>query len=119
LLLGGRRQFFEFLVPLLPSSRLDQETVDGYGQRLRGGERPTALAIFVLDVKQPADWEGDPAVTEHWCLAHYLLDRHHKALAAAREQRPLRLLSFLSHDEGVSREDDVDVVLDALRGQAE
>src|SRR6266536_2040208 len=112
LLLGGGRQFFEFLVPLVPSARLDEETVAGYRERLRKDERPTALAISVLDVKQPADWEGDPAVTEHWCLAHYLLDGHHKALAAAREHQPLRLLSFLSHDEGVSR--GVDAVLDAL-----
>ncbi len=119
LLLGGGRQFFEFLVPLVPSARLDEETVAGYRDRLREGERPTALAISVLDVKQPADWEGDPAVTEHWCLAHYLLDGHHKALAAAREHQPLRLLSFLSHDEGVSGEDDVDAVLGALGRSAE
>ena len=114
LLLGGKRRFFEFLVPLLPTARLDERTVDAYRERLRDGESPTALAISVLDVKQPADWEGDPAVTAHWCLAHYLLDGHHKALAAAREREPLRLLSFLSLDEGVSTEDDVDLVFGAL-----
>ncbi len=119
LLLGSRRQFFEFLVPLVPSARLDEETVAEYRERLRDGERPTALAISVLDVKQPADWEGDPAVTEHWCLAHYLLDGHHKALAAAREQLPLRLLSFLSHEEGVRREDDIRVVIDAVGRSAD
>jgi hypothetical protein len=52
-------------------------------------------------------------------LAHYLLDGHHKALAAAREHQPLRLLSFLSQDEGVSGEDDVEAVLGALGRSAE
>jgi hypothetical protein len=68
LLLGDVRQFFEFLVPLVPSAHLDEETVPGYRERLREGGRPTALAISVIDVKQPADWEGDPAVTEHGAL---------------------------------------------------
>lgn len=112
------RQFFEFLVPLMPNARLDEETVAGYDERLRLGEHPTALAVSVLDVKQPADWEGDPAVTEHWCLAHYLLDGHHKALAAARAHHPLRLLSFLAPAEGVCTEEDVHRVIDVLAPSA-
>lgn len=112
--LKERRQFFEFLVPLMPSARLDEETIAAYDERLRLGDRPTALAVSVLDVKQPADWEGDPAVTEHWCLAHYLLDGHHKAMAAARGHHPLRLLSFFAPAEGVCTKEDVHLVFDVL-----
>ncbi len=32
----------------------------------------------------------------HWALTHFLLDGHHKMEAAAREGRPLRLLSLLA-----------------------
>lgn len=112
--LGDGAQLFEFVVPMMPSNWLDAETIVGYDERLRAGEQPTALAISVLDVKQPADWEGDPPVTEHWCLAHYLLDGHHKMLASARRHEPLRLLSFLATAEGISTEEDVERALSTL-----
>lgn len=112
--LGNGRQLFEFVVPMMPSNWLDGEATGGYEKRLQAQEYPTAFAISTLDVKQPAEWEGDPPITEHWCLAHYLLDGHHKMLAAARAQRPLRLLSFLAPAESIATEEDVAQALDIL-----
>lgn len=112
--LGDRRELFEFLVPLVPTNWLDADTVTKYEERIADGEQPTALAIATLDVKQPADWEGDPAITEHWCLAHYMLDGHHKTLAAARVGRPITLLSFLAVDESIASHEDFEFALAAL-----
>jgi hypothetical protein len=112
--LGEGRELFEFAVPMMPSNWLEAETIDRYARRLATGERATALAISILDVKQPAIWEGDPAVREHWCLTHYLLDGHHKTLAAARTQRPLQLLSFLSADESLASQEQMGFALTAL-----
>jgi hypothetical protein len=116
--LGDGRRLFEFVVPMMPSNWLGAETVARYEERLAAGDHPTALALSLLDVKQPADWEGDPAVTEHWCLAHYLLDGHHKTLAASRARRPLRLLSLLAASEGVSSDEDVERMREALASSA-
>lgn len=112
--LGDRKRLFEFVVPMMPSNRLDAKTTTGYDERLKADENPTAFALSVLDVKQPADWEGDPVVTEHWCLAHYLLDGHHKMLAASRAHRPVRLLAFLSPADGVASADEIERAIGAL-----
>lgn len=66
---------------------------------------PTAVRISILDVKSPVDWEGDKVITSHWCLVHYLIDGHHKAYAAAKNGKPLTLVSFLAVNQGVSSEE--------------
>lgn len=96
---------YEFVVPHYPTTWLDPETVDGYSRRLHAAEAPTALSFSILDVKQPADWEGDPQVTKHATLTHFLLDGHHKMQAAARDGRPISLLAFLGRD-GIAQEED-------------
>jgi hypothetical protein len=115
---GERGRLFEFLVPMFPKSWLKADDVARYTSAIAQGARPTAVAISVLDVKQPAVWTGDPAVTEHWCLAHYLLDGHHKTFAAAQSGQPIRLLSFLAVSEGLSDEAQIRTVLQALRRHA-
>ncbi len=102
---------------MMPSGWLEPETVETYEHRLHDGERPTALAVSLLDVRGPADdREGEPEVTTHACLAHYLLDGHHKTFAAARAGKPLTLLSFLALTEGfvIAAEEDVARVLGGL-----
>lgn len=113
--LGDRRQLFEFLVPLVPTNWLHADTVSQYEARIADGEQPTALAIATLDVKQPADWTDEPPITAHWCFAHYMLDGHHKMLAAARARRPITLLSFLAIDHSIASKNDIDFALDALK----
>jgi hypothetical protein len=105
---------FEFLVPMYPPTWLDANTVESFIARSGTHGAPTAVALAVLDVKQPANWADDVTVNTHWCLAHFLLDGHHKVHAAATSGRPIRLLSFLAVDKGVSSEEDVDTLLRLL-----
>jgi hypothetical protein len=105
---------FEFIVPMFPRRYLDLPTIESYGPLFNRQLLPTALAVSVLDVKQPADWEGNPEIQEHWCLAHYLLDGHHKMAAAAALGQPISLLSFLAVKGGVSSFEEIDQLISAL-----
>ena len=93
---------YEFLIPMFPDGWLDAKRVSEFEAHMHEGRCPTALAISVLDIKQPANWDGDPAVTSHWCLAHYIIDGHHKLFAASHVKRPVGLLSILALDRGIS-----------------
>lgn len=105
---------FEFIVPMFPGRYLDSKTIQEYRDRLSEHSAPTALAISVLDVKQPADWEGALNIQEHWCLAHYLLDGHHKMYASALLGLPISLLSCLAINKGVSEPDEITKVISIL-----
>jgi hypothetical protein len=119
-------RLFEFVVPIVPPRWLDAETVAEYRNNAGAG---TALAVGILDVKAPADWESagvgpyvpgqviESEVNRHWCLAHYLLDGHHKTYAAANEGRPMRLLSLMAAGEGVSTDEEFERALAALHAR--
>ena len=111
---GEKRKLFEFIVPMYPENWLKAEEIDSYKARIKAGQKPTALSISVLDVKQPATWDGELDATEHWCLAHYLLDGHHKMFAASVENRPVTMLSFLAIKESVATEENIGTLLDIL-----
>lgn len=100
--IGDGERLFEFLIPMFPGACLKQDRVTEFENRFACGECPTALAISVLDVKQPADWEGVPDVNCHWSLAHYLIDGHHKVLAASLAGRPISFISMLATEKGIS-----------------
>jgi hypothetical protein len=104
--LGEGAYLYELLIPMFPDSWCDAKRVSEFEVHLQEGGHPTALAISVLDIKQPANWDGDPSVTSHWCLAHYIIDGHHKILAASHSKRPVGLLSILALDRGVSSAQD-------------
>jgi len=106
-----RSHLFEFCIPMYPGNWLDRSSVETYRNRFTDGECPTALAISILDVKQPATWEGQPKINEHWCLAHYLLDGHHKIYAAAALGKRLTVLSFMESSRGISTENDAEYLL--------
>ncbi|HTX76910.1 MAG TPA: hypothetical protein VMD29_11950 [Terracidiphilus sp.] len=110
---GGK--LFEFVVPMFPKPFLRQDTIDFYKLALSQGATPTALALSVLDVKQPSEWEGkQPEVNAHWCLTHYLLDGHHKTYAASEAGLPISILSFLAVDQGVSSREEIAEVIRVL-----
>jgi hypothetical protein len=111
--LGAGTQLFEFLVPMYPHVKLG-ESVQRHRRELRSGATPTAIAMAFLDVKHPGTWTGDPEITKHSCLAHYLLDGHHKTYAAALSGRPITLLAFLHTAEGMATADDRARVIAAL-----
>ena len=87
---------------MFPDGWLDSARVTEFEGYIREGRRPTALAISVLDIKQPAIWSGRPPVTCHWCLAHYIIDGHHKLFAASREKQPISLVSMFALNRGIS-----------------
>lgn len=111
--LGRERTLFEFLVPMLPLSSLSPAQVTAYSDVLTNHALPTAVALAVLDVKQPEYDEGETP-SAHWCLAHYLVDGHHKVLAASQAGLPLTLLSFLAVDKGVSTDAEVQELVTVL-----
>lgn len=101
---------------MFPGNWLKRDECEAYKRDINSGHQPTALALTVLDIKQPATWhgKGEPAVTEHWCLAHYLLDGHHKTLAASEVDKPITLLSFLSPGESIATEESVAALINYL-----
>jgi hypothetical protein len=111
------RRLFEFVIPMFPKTFLHADALDSYKAALSGGTTPTALALSVLDIKQPADWEGDPEINAHWCLSHYLLDGHHKTLAASELGLPISILSFLAMENGVSTREEAAEVIQILSAQ--
>ena len=84
---------FEFVVPMVPPSWNDRDRVREHGARLATSARPTAVAVSLLDVCEPATDDGADDVFAHWALTHFVLDGHHKLEAAAAGERRLSLLS--------------------------
>jgi hypothetical protein len=101
---------YEFVVPMVPPSWNDADRVREYAHRLVASAKPTAVALSVLDVRQPADAEG-PDYYCHWLLTHFLLDGHHKLQAAAESTSPVRLLSLLSLDASLAAPDQLSQVV--------
>jgi hypothetical protein len=115
--LGSSRRLFEFVVPMFPKGWLSEKTVCAYVNQLHTGERPTALAVSVLDIRGPATREEGPTLNEHWCMVHYLLDGHHKTYAAFLAVKSITVLSFLTTAQSVATEENVDRVLEVLTTQ--
>lgn len=109
--IGNHRQLFEFIIPMFPYTWLDKNRLSHYQQEMAQGVRPTAFVLSILDTKQPSDWDNNLEITEHWCLAHYLLDGHHKTYAATQTGTLLNLVSFMAIDECVASMDDVEYAL--------
>ncbi len=108
---GEGQALYQFLVPTFPHGWLKSEQVEGYSALLQQGGMPTAVAIGILDVKEPADLAGNTGITSHWCFTNYLLDGHHKVFAASRSGLRCSLLSFLAVDRGISSADQIEVCL--------
>jgi hypothetical protein len=109
---------FEFAVPMVPPRWNDPDRVMAYQQRLAGSARPTAVALSLLDICQPATLQGSESdYYAHWGLTHFLLDGHHKMQAAAESGLPLGLLTIVSVDHSLAQREDV-LRLGALHGQA-
>jgi hypothetical protein len=98
-------------VPMYPLNQLQPKAVQAHLERLQSTKTPTAVAISIFDVRQPAVWpehrQEDPVITSHWCLAHFLLDGHHKVCAAANAGLPIRLVSFLCTDVSLASAENV------------
>ena len=110
-------KIFEFIIPIFPQSGLDLKRIDYYKQQFSEDKIPTAISLSVLDIKAPAVWIDDkkPEFTGHWCLAHYILDGHHKIYAAAEMGKPINLICFLAMEEGINEtKNDIDLLIETI-----
>ncbi|MGX1691334.1 hypothetical protein [Brevundimonas naejangsanensis] len=105
----GLPEAFDFIVPMFPEASLEQDRVAFYEKSLKKGHQPTAVTLSVLDVKGPADGGVD-----HWCLAHYLVDGHHKVAAAAHAQQEMTLIAFVAVDHGIASEAQVRAIIQTI-----
>ncbi len=83
----------ELILPLVSGRRLRGRRVGWYKREIKRGTRPAALALSLVDTRCISGRQID------WKLVHFLLDGHHKVMAAADLHQPLTLLSFLSFTE--------------------
>lgn len=111
------KRLFNFVIPMIPTRWLSMTTIAKYEEALKTKSSGTAVSIAVLDVRGPSDWNDSrpPDPLEHWCLAHFILDGHHKLNAAMQTGKPLKLLSFVALSPGVSERSDVDRTVAHLR----
>jgi hypothetical protein len=115
--INQNEKVFEFLIPIFPQTWLDNERVEYYKEKIEEGKLPTAISLSVLDVKAPANWIDDqkPEFTGHWCLAHYVLDGHHKMFAAAEFNKPINLICFLATEQGINEtKEDIETLIKAI-----
>lgn len=98
---------YEFVVPMVPPGWNSRDRVQYYGERIREGLSPTAVALSTVDVCQPADAVERTDYYAHWGLTHFLLDGHHKMEAAARAGATIRLLALVSFDGSLAGADDI------------
>lgn len=110
-------QLYEFVVPMVPPSWNDPARVAQYTQALEQRTPPTAVAISLLDICQPAMLQGpEENYYAHWCLTHFLLDGHHKLQAAAKAGLPVQLLAIVSIDNSLAPRESIDR-LEAITSQ--
>jgi len=106
--LDGDDRLFEFVVPMVPPSWNDSARVSGHAQRLQFSNRPTCVALGVLDVRQRAVANTPEESRVHWGLVHFLLDGHHKIEAAANSGTRLQILSLISVDHSLAEHSQIE-----------
>ena len=84
----------ESILPLYSPHLLDKKTIDQFKHQLKKGGRPTALAVTIVDGKHSMSGDSYSA-PDHFNLMHFLLDGHHKVMAAYKIGREIDILSFL------------------------
>lgn len=114
--ISSSEHLYEFIVPMVPPSWNDSARVAEFRERLTESSRPTAVAVSVLDVCQPATLGAATDYHAHWGLTHFLLDGHHKLEAAATDGRTVRLLSLLCVDASLAQPD---VVARAVKARSQ
>lgn len=92
---------FEFIMPLYPTHNLNEERVSFYENQLQQGIQPIVVSIGMEQAKYSMVWpevegqEAEPQYPYHYALMNFVLDGHHKLMAAYRQQKPIKLISFL------------------------
>lgn len=87
---------YEFIVPLVPASKLKQENIRLYHQMITNGDRPRILVFGMLQRGIPESVAAGQQKTLHSFLAGFVLDGHHKLAAYRRAGVPVNALVILS-----------------------
>jgi hypothetical protein len=96
------KTLYEAILPLVEKGNLNQTSINSYKEAIEKGDTPTALALSLVDSRYPSGKGFD------WRLMHFLLDGHHKVMAACQLRRPITLLSFLNISESFARQEWID-----------
>jgi hypothetical protein len=107
-------KLFEFIVPTFPVNWLEEETLEKYKSIISKGNKPTALCLSVLDIKEPADYDDNTKHPQHWCLTHYIVDGHHKIYSASQLNKPITVLSFLAKRECIADNKEIETLYNHL-----
>ncbi len=86
----------ELILPLVPEQQIKPQRVREYEQAILRGAKPTVLALSVIYKT------GIMGRYDSWTLAHFVIDGHHKIMAASNLGKPITILSFLSIDESLA-----------------
>ena len=113
--IDSRSILHNFFIPIVPANWLDEGTIGEYENRIIAGVEPTVICLSYLDVKEPADWQEGATHTQHNCFANIILDGHHKTFVAAKHNRPVNILSFLSLDNSIASESDFQRLVEVLK----
>ncbi len=87
---------FEFVVPLVPGSKLKQENIRLYQQMIAGGDRPRVLLFGLLQRAIPESVSSGRVKNLHSFFAGFILDGHHKLAAYQRAGVPANCLVILA-----------------------
>lgn len=87
---------FDFVVPLVPASKLKQENIRLYQQMIAGGDRPRVLLLGLLQRAVPESVASGRLKTLHSFFAGFILDGHHKLAAYQRAGVPANCLVVLA-----------------------
>lgn len=120
LIWGGERAsalVASLICPIQDLRQANEARVQHWIDHYERGGALTALAVSIVDQQSPAVGVADPLYPhrEHRVLLSFLLDGHHRALAAARLNAPLRLLAFVSLDNSNADPEVIADTLDRLR----
>jgi hypothetical protein len=80
----------EIILPVVEERRLNKRRIKFYKDRIIEGQVPTALAFSIVDSRVPRG-----GLYHQSTLVHFLLDGHHKVMAASQLEKPISILSFL------------------------
>jgi hypothetical protein len=95
--LGAWTLLVEMAVPLYPIDRCDELTVEEWRLKLHSGHAPAALTLTTIqDVWEYYDLEPGSQPNRHIVLTHFIMDGHHKMLAASQDRGDIDVLAFIN-----------------------
>jgi hypothetical protein len=99
-------KLYEAALPLVSEKYLKRYEIKKYFSAIKKKKLiPTALALSVVDVRYVSARAFD------WRLIHFILDGHHKMMAASKAGKAITLLSFLNVDESFAPKEWIDRTL--------